>query len=57
LPSTGAGAIAEGLARALDGSMKLPDADACRAYAAANFDSPVIADRVASIYHEALVDA
>ncbi|MBP0596441.1 glycosyltransferase family 1 protein, partial [Paraburkholderia sp. LEh10] len=40
--------------KALDGSMKLPDADACRAYARANFDNPVIAARVASIYHEAV---
>ncbi|MBP0596450.1 glycosyltransferase family 1 protein, partial [Paraburkholderia sp. LEh10] len=40
--------------KALDGSMKLPDADACRAYARANFDNPVIARRVAGVYNEAI---
>ncbi|CAB3768491.1 glycosyltransferase family 4 protein [Paraburkholderia solisilvae] len=54
LPSTGADAIADGLAQALDGSLKLPDADACRAYARANFDNPVIAQRVATVYGEAI---
>jgi glycosyltransferase involved in cell wall biosynthesis len=57
LPSTGADAIADGLSKALDGAIRLPDSDACRAYARANFDSPVIAARVASVYHEALADA
>jgi glycosyltransferase involved in cell wall biosynthesis len=54
LPTTGAAAIADGLAAALNGSMKLPDADACRAYARANFDNAVIAKRVASVYDEAI---
>ncbi|CAG4898930.1 glycosyltransferase family 4 protein [Paraburkholderia gardini] len=54
LPATGAAAIAEGLAAALDGSLKLPDADACRAYARENFDNAVIAKRVASVYDEAI---
>jgi glycosyltransferase involved in cell wall biosynthesis len=54
LPTTGAAAIADGLAAALDGSLKLPDADACRAYARANFDNSVIAKRVASVYDEAI---
>ncbi|CAG4887469.1 glycosyltransferase family 4 protein [Paraburkholderia gardini] len=54
LPATGATAIAEGLAAALDGSLKLPDADACRAYARENFDNAVIAKRVASVYDEAI---
>jgi glycosyltransferase involved in cell wall biosynthesis len=54
LPSTGANAIADGLAQALDGSLKLPDADACRAYARAHFDNPVIAKRVAAVYGEAI---
>ncbi|MGF6759094.1 glycosyltransferase family 4 protein [Paraburkholderia sp. GAS334] len=54
LPTTGAAAIADGLAAALDGSLKLPDADACRAYARANFDNAVIAKRVASVYDEAI---
>ncbi len=54
LPATGAAAIAEGLGAALDGSLKLPDADACRAYARDNFDNSVIAKRVASVYGEAI---
>ncbi|SEA78211.1 glycosyltransferase family 4 protein [Paraburkholderia sartisoli] len=54
LPATGAAAIAQGLAAALDGSLKLPDADACRAYARENFDNAVIAKRVASVYDEAI---
>ncbi|MGF6599738.1 glycosyltransferase involved in cell wall biosynthesis [Paraburkholderia sp. GAS448] len=54
LPATGAAAIADGLAAALDGSLKLPDADACRAYARENFDNAVIAKRVASVYDEAI---
>jgi glycosyltransferase involved in cell wall biosynthesis len=54
LPATGAAAIADGLRAALDGSLKLPDADACRAYARANFDNSVIAKRVAAVYGEAI---
>jgi len=54
LPSTGADAIAEGLGKALDGTIRLPDPDACRAYARANFDNPVIAKRVAAVYNEAI---
>lgn len=54
LPSTGAAAIAEGLGAALTGTLKLPDAAACRAYARANFDNSVIAKRVAAVYSEAI---
>ncbi|MEQ5838442.1 glycosyl transferase family 1 [Paraburkholderia acidicola] len=54
LPTTGADAIADGLARALNGSLKLPDADACKAYARENFDNSVIARRVAQVYEEAI---
>jgi len=54
LPTTGADAIADGLGKALDGSLKLPDADACRKYARDNFDNPVIAKRVAAVYAEAI---
>jgi glycosyltransferase involved in cell wall biosynthesis len=54
LPATGAAAIADGLRAALDGSLKLPDAEACRAYAQANFDNSVIAKRVATVYREAI---
>jgi glycosyltransferase involved in cell wall biosynthesis len=57
LPSTGADAIAEGVSKALDGTLKLPDADACRAYARAHFDNPVIAKRVAAVYNEAISEA
>ncbi|BCF99409.1 glycosyl transferase [Paraburkholderia sp. PGU19] len=57
LPSTGADAIADGLGKALDGTIRLPDSDACRTYARANFDNPVIAKRVAAVYYEALADA
>src|SRR5471030_2178982 len=54
LPSTGVDAIAEGLIGALNGTLKLPDADACRRYARENFDNSVIAKRVASVYSEAI---
>ena len=54
LPETGANAIAAGLAGALNGSLQLPDADACRRYARENFDNSVIAKRVASVYSEAI---
>ena len=54
LPTTGADAIADGLVRALNGSLKLPDAQACKAYARANFDNSVIAGRVAEVYDEAI---
>lgn len=54
LRATGAEAIAEGLGAALDGSLKLPDAQACRDYARANFDNSVIAKRVAAVYSEAI---
>jgi glycosyltransferase involved in cell wall biosynthesis len=54
LPATGAQAIAAGLAGALDGTLKLPDADACRRYAREHFDNAVIAKRVAAVYAEAI---
>jgi len=54
LPETGAQAIAAGLAGALSGRLKLPDADACRRYARENFDNSVIAKRVAAVYGEAI---
>jgi glycosyltransferase involved in cell wall biosynthesis len=54
LPATGSKAIADGLSKALDGTLKLPDADACRKYARDNFDNPVIAKRVAAVYSEAI---
>ena len=54
LPETGAQAIAAGLAGALSGTLKLPEADACRRYAREHFDNSVIAKRVASVYSEAI---
>ncbi|MGF6806856.1 glycosyltransferase involved in cell wall biosynthesis [Paraburkholderia sp. Clong3] len=54
LPETGAAAIAAGLAGALNGTLKLPDADACRRYARERFDNAVIAKRVAAVYAEAI---
>ncbi|CAD6561401.1 glycosyltransferase family 4 protein [Paraburkholderia sabiae] len=54
LPSTGADAIADGLGQVLDGSLRLPDADACSRYARVNFDNTVIAEKVAKVYEEAV---
>lgn len=54
LRGTGADAIAEGLDGALSGTLKLPDAEACRRYARENFDNAVIARRVAQVYDEAI---
>jgi glycosyltransferase involved in cell wall biosynthesis len=54
LPATGADAIADGLIGALGGTLKLPDEAACRKYARDNFDTSVIARRVAAVYGEAI---
>ncbi|MDB5782232.1 glycosyltransferase family 4 protein [Caballeronia mineralivorans] len=54
LPSTGVDAIADGLIGALNGSLKLPTEQECRLYARENFDTPVIAKRVAAVYSEAI---
>jgi glycosyltransferase involved in cell wall biosynthesis len=54
LPSTGVDAIADGLIGALDGSLELPTEQECRIYARENFDTPVIAKRVAAVYSEAI---
>jgi glycosyltransferase involved in cell wall biosynthesis len=56
LPSTGPGALAEGLSAALRGDMALPDTDACRAFARERYDWPSIAMRVRAVYEEALQD-
>lgn len=56
LPATGAAAIADGLAGALCGAIRLPDAEACHAYARDHFDNAVIAKRVARVYEEAIAD-
>ncbi|MEM5346313.1 glycosyltransferase, partial [Paraburkholderia azotifigens] len=52
LPSTGAHAIADGLGQALDGSLKLPDSEACSGYARVHFDNTVIAKKIANVYQE-----
>ncbi|MEX3920482.1 glycosyltransferase family 4 protein [Paraburkholderia sp. BR10872] len=54
LPSTGANAIADGIDGALSGRIKLPDEEACKAYAREHFDNAVIAKRVAGVYAEAI---
>ncbi|WP_028203128.1 glycosyltransferase family 4 protein [Paraburkholderia nodosa] len=54
LPSTGADAIADGIDGALSGRIKLPDEEACKAYAREHFDNAVIAKRVAGVYAEGI---
>ncbi|PVX86508.1 glycosyltransferase family 4 protein [Paraburkholderia unamae] len=54
LPTTGANAIADGIDGALSGRIKLPDEEACKAYAREHFDNAVIARRVAGVYAEAI---
>jgi glycogen synthase len=56
LPSTGAQALADGIASALTGRLRMPDARACRDFARAHFDNAVIARRVADVYREALAE-
>jgi len=54
LEATGAGALADGLRRALRGDLDLPGAEACRAYARAHFDCRTAAARTAEVYREAV---
>lgn len=54
LPAGGFHAIGAGIAAALRDPGRLPDASACRAYARANFDRPVVAGKVAQVYREAI---
>jgi glycosyltransferase involved in cell wall biosynthesis len=54
LPAAGPASLAEGLCDALAGRLALPDADTCRDYARAHYDWPVIADRIAAAYAEAM---
>jgi glycosyltransferase involved in cell wall biosynthesis len=51
MPGTDADAIASTLGDALSGSLPLPDASTCRAYAQ-RFDWPAIATRVRDVYRE-----
>jgi glycosyltransferase involved in cell wall biosynthesis len=54
LPAGGFHAIGAGIVAALRDPGRLPDTDACRAYARANFDRPVVAGKVAQVYREAI---
>ncbi len=54
LPEVGADAVADGLIGALDGTLALPTEQQCRDYARDNFDTSVIARRVARVYGEAI---
>ena len=54
LPEAGPAALADGLSRALRGTLALPDAPACRRYARETFAWPIIARRVRAVYEEAL---
>lgn len=54
LASGGFQALGGGIADALLGTHVLPDAQACRNYARAHFDHPVVAAQVARIYREAI---
>ena len=54
LAGTDARAIGIGLAEALTGVRRLPDADACRSLVRSRFDWPVIAARTAAVYRDAL---
>ncbi|WP_255542611.1 hypothetical protein [Azospirillum sp. INR13] len=54
LAGTDARAIGIGLAEALTGVRRLPDADACRSLVRTRFDWPVIAARTAAVYRDAL---
>lgn len=54
LPSVGFHAIGTGIVDALLGRRVMPDEQACRDYARARFDHPVIAAQVADVYREAV---
>ena len=54
LPAGGFHAIGAGIVSALRDPGRLPDADACRAYARAHFDRSVVAGKVAQVYREAI---
>jgi glycosyltransferase involved in cell wall biosynthesis len=56
LPSTGAQALADGIASALAGRLRMPDSTACRDFARSHFDHAVIARRVAEVYREAVAE-
>lgn len=54
LSSTGAEAIADRLGEFFSGTIKLPSAQECHAYALKNFDLPVIARKTADVYQQVI---
>jgi len=54
LPGSGAGPLAEGIAKALTGTMALPDEDACRSYARTRYHWPIVAAQIREVYLETL---
>jgi glycosyltransferase involved in cell wall biosynthesis len=54
LPGTGPSALAEGLAAALNGAMRLPDGRQCADFARARYDWPTVARRVRDVYASAV---
>lgn len=54
LPDASTGAIRDALVQALDGTLPLPSPERCRHYARSNFDWPVIAQQIRTVYEEVL---
>lgn len=54
LSNTGAQAIADRLGEFFAGTIRLPNAQECRAYALENFDLPVIAKKTAAVYQQVI---
>jgi glycosyltransferase involved in cell wall biosynthesis len=54
LPSASPQAVQDGLTAALDGTLSLPNSEACKAHVRARFDWPVIAQQVRRVYEEVL---
>jgi glycosyltransferase involved in cell wall biosynthesis len=54
LPERGAAGLADGMVGALNGTIPLPTAEQCRAFARTRYDWGVVAERVASIYRQAV---
>ena len=54
LPDASTASIQDALVQVLDGSLPLPGPDRCRQYARSNFDWPVIAQQVRTVYEEVL---
>jgi glycosyltransferase involved in cell wall biosynthesis len=50
----GASGLADGILRALDGTLRLPSADECRAFARSRYDWGAAAEGVARVYRQVL---